>query len=43
MWSQVGAITRPGRPNKSNACGALCKCLGEFKAEGYAANCKVGL
>jgi hypothetical protein len=38
---EVGAITRPGRPNKSCACGALAKALGELKAEGYECNCKV--
>jgi len=38
---EVGAITRPGRPNKSCACGAMAKCLGEFKAEGFDCNCKV--
>ncbi|PNH06654.1 hypothetical protein TSOC_006951, partial [Tetrabaena socialis] len=30
---EVGAITRPGRPKKSCACGALQKCLMELKAE----------
>ncbi|GFH30859.1 LCIB_C_CA domain-containing protein, partial [Haematococcus lacustris] len=38
---EVGAITRPGRPVKSCACGALQKCLIELKAEGYSKNCKV--
>lgn len=38
---EVGAIARPGRPNKSCACGALMKCLIELKAEGYEDNCKV--
>mmetsp|Transcript_18930 Transcript_18930/g.48033 ORF Transcript_18930/g.48033 Transcript_18930/m.48033 type:complete len:464 (-) Transcript_18930:152-1543(-) len=38
---EVGAITRPGRPNKSCACGALQKCLIELKAEGYSKSCKV--
>ena len=37
----VGAISRPGRAGRSCACGALAKCLGEFKAEGYECNCKV--
>ncbi len=36
----VGSISRPGRAGRSCACGALAKCLGEFKAEGYACNCK---
>ncbi|PNH10436.1 hypothetical protein TSOC_002842 [Tetrabaena socialis] len=34
---EVGAITRPGRPKKSCACGALQKCLMELKAEGVEA------
>jgi hypothetical protein len=38
---EVGAIARPGRPNKSCACGALQKALIELKAEGYEENCKV--
>ncbi len=38
---EVGAITRPGRPNKSCACGALQKALIELKTEGYEDNCKV--
>uniref|UniRef100_A0A6U2J374 Limiting CO2-inducible protein B/C beta carbonyic anhydrase domain-containing protein n=1 Tax=Chlamydomonas euryale TaxID=1486919 RepID=A0A6U2J374_9CHLO len=38
---EVGAITRPGRDGKSCACGALAKCLGELKAEGYEAACRV--
>jgi hypothetical protein len=38
---EVGAIARPGRPNKSCACGALAKALGELRAEGYDCNCKV--
>jgi hypothetical protein len=38
---EIGAITRPGRPNKSCACGALQKALIELKAEGYSKNCKV--
>ncbi len=37
----MGAIARPGRPNKSCACGALQKCLIELKTEGYEDNCKV--
>ena len=37
----VGAISRPGRAGTSCACGALAKCLGEFKAEGYECNCQV--
>jgi len=36
----VGKITRPGRAGRSCACGALQKCLNEFKAEGYECNCK---
>jgi hypothetical protein len=39
---EVGAIARPGRPNKSCACGALQKALIELKAEGYEESCKVG-
>jgi hypothetical protein len=38
---EIGAITRPGRPVKSCACGALQKALIELKAEGYSKNCKV--
>ncbi len=38
---EIGAITRPGRPVKSCACGALQKSLIELKAEGYSKNCKV--
>jgi len=38
---ELGAITRPGRPNKSCACGALIKCLGELKSQGVSENCKV--
>lgn len=37
----MGSITRPGRESKSCACGALQKCLNEFRAEGYDVNCKV--
>ncbi|GAX81647.1 hypothetical protein CEUSTIGMA_g9075.t1 [Chlamydomonas eustigma] len=37
----IGTITRPGRDSKSCACGALQKCLNEFRAEGYDVNCKV--
>ncbi|KAG2490704.1 hypothetical protein HYH03_010865 [Edaphochlamys debaryana] len=37
---EVGAITRPGRPKKSCACGALQKCLVELKAEGIDAACR---
>ncbi|GAX83978.1 hypothetical protein CEUSTIGMA_g11403.t1 [Chlamydomonas eustigma] len=37
----VGSISRPGRPGRSCACGALQKCLSEFHVEGYAQNCKV--
>ncbi|KAJ9521624.1 hypothetical protein QJQ45_008967 [Haematococcus lacustris] len=38
---EVGAIARPGRQNKSCACGALQKCLNELRAEGSEDNCKV--
>lgn len=38
---EIGVITRPGRPIKSSACGALHKVLIELKAEGYSKNCKV--
>ncbi|KAJ9513520.1 hypothetical protein QJQ45_006164 [Haematococcus lacustris] len=38
---EVGAIARPGRQNKSCACGALAKCLSELKVEGSEDNCKV--
>ncbi|GAX83977.1 hypothetical protein CEUSTIGMA_g11402.t1 [Chlamydomonas eustigma] len=38
---KVGSISRPGRPGRSCACGALQKCLSEFHVEGYAQNCKV--
>ncbi|GIL65559.1 hypothetical protein Vafri_19309 [Volvox africanus] len=34
---EIGAITRPGRPKKSCACGALQKCLIELKSEGVEA------
>ncbi|GLC33492.1 hypothetical protein PLESTB_000080900 [Pleodorina starrii] len=34
---EMGAISRPGRPKKSCACGALQKCLIELKAEGVEA------
>ena len=37
----TGAISRPGRPGTSCACGALAKALGEFKAEGFSCHCKV--
>lgn len=37
---EVGALARPGRPKQSCACGALLKCLGEFKAEAANASCK---
>ena len=37
----VGSISRPGRSGRSCACGALQKCLNEFRAEGYAPNCRV--
>jgi len=37
----VGAISRPGRPGNSCACGALNKALIDIKAEGVDANCKV--
>jgi len=37
----VGAISRPGRPGDSCACGALNKALIDIKAEGVDANCKV--
>ncbi|GFH06001.1 LCIB_C_CA domain-containing protein, partial [Haematococcus lacustris] len=37
---EVGAIARPGRQNKSCACGALQKCLNELRAEGSEDNCK---
>lgn len=35
---EVGAISRPGRPKVSHACGALLKALGEVKNEGVGRN-----
>lgn len=35
---EVGAISRPGRPKVSHACGALLKALGEVKSEGIGRN-----
>lgn len=36
----VGAISRPGRPGQSCACGALNGALSDIKASGLKANCK---
>jgi len=36
----VGAISRPGRPGQSCACGALYGALNDIKASGLKANCK---
>ena len=36
----VGAISRPGRPGQSCACGALNAALADIKATGLKANCK---
>lgn len=36
----VGAISRPGRPGQSCACGALNGALTDLKATGLAANCR---
>lgn len=38
---EVGAISRPGRPGSSCACGALNKALVDIKTEGIDANCKI--
>jgi len=35
---EVGAISRPGRPKVSHACGALLKALSEVKSEGVGRN-----
>lgn len=35
---EVGAISRPGRPKVSHACGALLKALAEVKNEGVGRN-----
>lgn len=35
---EVGAISRPGRPKVSHACGALLKALSEVKADGIGRN-----
>ncbi len=37
----VSSISRPGRAGKSCACGALQKCLNEFRVEGFSNNAKV--
>lgn len=37
---KVGAISRPGRPGQSCACGALAASLGVIKANGLDASCK---
>lgn len=37
---KIGAISRPGRPGASSACGALIACTSHLKAEGLEANCK---
>ncbi len=36
----LGAISRPGRPGQSCACGALNAALADIKATGLKANCK---
>jgi hypothetical protein len=36
----VGAISRPGRPGQSCACGALFGALQDIKKTGLKANCK---
>jgi Limiting CO2-inducible proteins B/C beta carbonyic anhydrases len=36
---EVGAISRPGRPGASSACGALKAALGEVQSKGLEANC----
>ena len=36
----VGAISRPGRPGQSCACGALNAALADIKSTGLRANCK---
>ena len=36
----IGAISRPGRPGQSCACGALNAALADIKATGLKANCK---
>lgn len=38
---EVGAISRPGRPKKSHACGAMLKCLAEVQAEGLGRNFRI--
>ncbi|GBF93708.1 hypothetical protein Rsub_06811 [Raphidocelis subcapitata] len=38
---ELGAISRPNRPGKSCACGALAKALNELQTEGLAPNCRV--
>jgi len=35
---EVGAISRPGRPKKSHACGAMLKALAEVQSEGLSRN-----
>jgi hypothetical protein len=37
----MGALSRPGRPKQSCACGALLAILGAFKADGVEKSCKV--
>ena len=36
----IGAISRPGRPGQSCACGALNAALADIKSTGLKANCK---
>jgi hypothetical protein len=38
---EVGTISRPGRQKVSCACGALHAALGDIRAEGVAANCRM--
>lgn len=38
---EMGALSRPGRPKQSCACGALIAILGAFKKEGVDPSCKV--
>lgn len=38
---KVGAISRPGRPSESCACGALAASLADIKANGIANSCKI--